>query len=251
MNQRSHWDGIGSNYQDEIFDVFKSDRNSRLKYYFEKHSNPKSKAIDFGCGVGKAFPYLSPAFSSVLGIDISSELLSIARLGKFSNVTCKRADLTSRNLVFPPTDFVFCCNVIMLPELDKNIAMIRNIHKALSSNGTAVIVVPSLESVMFSSWRLMEWYKKEGVNPSEIPASELSYYKGSKREILQGIIYIDKIPTKHYSESEIRVLFSEAKLNITALEKLEYEWNTEFDSPPSWMKAPYPWDWLIEIKKLK
>ena len=139
----------------------------------------------------------------------------------------------------------------MLPEIDKNVAMIRNIYRALRINGSALIVVPSLESVLFSSWRLIDWYKKEGVSPEEILNSEMKYFKASKRDILQGIIHIDNVPTKHYSEPEIQVLFNDAGLTITAIEKLEYHWDTEFDSPPAWMKAPFPWDWLIECKKTK
>ncbi len=251
MNQRTHWDKIGARYNGEIFDVFKSDKEKRLPGYFKKHANATHRAIDFGCGMGKAFPYLAPAFASVLAIDISAELLSIAKLGPYRNIQYKRADLTSRNLIFPPTDFVFCCNVIMLPEPEKNVSMIKNIHKALTSHGTALIIIPSMESVLFSSWRLIDWYRREGVDPADIPASELSYYKAPKRDLVQGIIHIDGVPTKHFSESEIKVLFGEANLAITAIEKLEYEWNTEFDEPPTWMKAPYPWDWLIECKKTK
>ena len=249
MNQKTHWNNIGHNYDGEIFDVFKSDKEQKLPFFFKKHANGNHFAIDFGCGMGKAFPYLAPAFNKLLAIDISSELLSIAKLSPFGNIVYKRADLTSRNLVFPPADFVFCCNVIMLPEAEKNTAMIRNVYKALRTTGNALIVLPSLESVLFSSWRLIQWYKKEGVDPVNIPDAELNYYKASKRDIIQGIIHIDRVPTKHYSEPELHVLFQDAGLKITAIEKLEYQWNTEFDSPPSWMKAPYPWDWLIECRK--
>ncbi len=251
MNQQTHWDGIGKKYDGEIFDVFKSDKLKILPRYLKKHGNNTNRAIDFGCGMGKAFPYLAPAFKDVLAIDISSELLKIARQSPYKNISYKRADLTSKRLRFPPVDFVFCCNVIMLPEIEKNVAMIENVHKALRINGTALIVLPSLESIFFSTWRLIDWYKKEGVNSDEIPNSELDYYKASKRDILQGIVHIDKVPTKHYSEPEIQVLFSETKLKVTAVKKLEYHWATEFDSPPNWMKAPYPWDWLVECKKTK
>ncbi len=251
MNQEAHWNNIGRGYDGEIFDVFKSDKNQKLSVYFKKHANALHHAIDFGCGMGKAFPYLATAFSKVLAIDISTELLSIAKLTPYKNIVYKRADLTSHNLVFPPTDFIFCCNVLLLPEADKNVAILKNMYKALRVNGTSLIVVPSLESVMFSSWRLIDWYKKEGVLPEEIPPSELNYYKAGTRDLLQGIVHIDKVPTKHYSESELQVLLHEAKLVITAIEKLEYHWQTEFDSPPDWMKAPYPWDWLIECKKVK
>ena len=95
---------------------------------------------------------------------------------------------------------------------------------------------------------MMEWYGKEGVSGYEIPNSEFGYYKGSKRDIVQGIMNINGVPTKHYLESEIQVLFANAKLAVTAIDRVEYDWNTEFSEPPSWMKEPYPWDWLVECK---
>lgn len=251
MNEKKHWDNIAASYNTEIFDVFKSDSRKILPRYFKKHANRKHIAIDFGCGTGKAFSFLAPAFRSVLAIDISSGVLSFAKQNPYSNITLKRMDLSRPGLKLEPADFIFCCNVIMLPEIRKNEAMLRNVHRSLKVNGSALLVMPSLDSILFSTWRLIDWYRKDGVSPDEIPASEISYFKGSKRDILQGIVHIDNVPTKHYSESELRVLFQRAGLTITALEKLEYDWNTEFAAPPEWMKGPYPWDWLIECKKEK
>ena len=249
MNQEKHWNKIGGKYEGEIFDVFKSDKNKVLTSYFRKHAKDTHHAVDFGCGVGKAFSYLSPAFEEVLALDISDECLSIARSKPYANISFKQADLSRSSVRLPVVDFVFCCNVIMLPEVEKNRLMFRNIAKALRPGGSALIVVPSLESIMFSSWRLINWYKKEGVKPEQIPESELKYFSAPKRSIIEGIIHIDGVPTKHYSDPELRVLMDEAGLAITALERLEYDWNTEFPFPPSWMKAPYPWDWLVECKK--
>jgi predicted SAM-dependent methyltransferase len=137
----------------------------------------------------------------------------------------------------------------MFPALEMNYTMIKNIHRALNPSGIALLVVPSLESVLFSSWRLISLYQKEGVKSSDIPTDEFDYFKATKREIVQGIIYIDGVPTKHYLEEEIRVVFEDADLEVTAIEKLEYNWETEIDSPPAWLKNPYPWDWLIECKR--
>jgi hypothetical protein len=136
----------------------------------------------------------------------------------------------------------------MLPEIEKNEVMIKNIQRSLRPGGPALLVLPSLESILFSTWRLIDWYRKEGVAPDKIPATEFNYFRESKRDILRGIIQIDGRPTKHYSQGELEVLFSRAKLQITALEKIEYDWNTEFSSPPAWMREPYPWDWLVECK---
>jgi SAM-dependent methyltransferase len=251
MNQEKHWNEIAAHYEDEIFDVFQSDKNKVLHRYFRKHANHTHKAIDFGCGVGKAFPYLSPSFKHVQAIDISADCLSIAKQNSYSNISYKRLDLSRKNLRLPTADFVFCCNVIMLPEIEKNEVMYKNIQRSLKKDGHAVIVIPSMESIMFSSLRLIDWYRKEGVKPSEISPDELNYFKGSKVDILQGLVHINGVPTKHYSQPELEILLASAGLTITAIEKLEYEWSTEFASPPRWMQSPFPWDWLIECKRMK
>jgi SAM-dependent methyltransferase len=249
MNQKQHWDGIATHYEDEIFDVFQSDKNRVLPKYFKKHADPSHTAIDFGCGVGKAFQYLSPSFKQLLAIDISAECLSIAKRNSHQNIIYKCLDLSKKNLRLAKSDFIFCCNVIMLPEIEKNEVMFKNIQNSLKKEGSALVVIPSMESILFSSWRLIDWYRKEGVKPAAIPSRELNYFKGSKVDILQGLVHINGVPTKHYAQPELEILFKLAGLTITSMEKLEYEWKTEFSSPPRWMQSPFPWDWLVECKK--
>ena len=249
MNEQALWNAIAPTYNDEIFDVFNSDKNKRLPFYFKKHANKSHHAIDFGCGNGKSFSYLSPIFKSITAVDISKELLAQAKKRPFSNIDFKCLDLTKKNLNLPLADFVFCCNVAMLPEIKKTYAMIDNIQKSLRKGGNALLVLPSLDSVLYSSWRLIDLYGKEGVTPENIPNSEFDYFKASKRDIVKGIIYIDGRPTKHFGQSELEVVFRDAGLTVTAIDKVEYEWDSEFAEPPKGMQGPYPWDWLVECKK--
>jgi SAM-dependent methyltransferase len=249
MNQERHWNTIGERYKDEIFDVFTNDKNQVLQRYFKKYANSKHTAIDFGCGIGKAFSYLCPLFGKVIGTDISSKLLAQAKKQPFKNIEIIKADLAKPSKPFTPASFAFCCNVIMLPEADKNAGIFRTIQQSLKKEGRAIIVIPSIESMMFSSWRLIDWYKQEGVEAKAISSSELNYFKGSKRDLVQGKVYIDGVPTKHYSREELEVITQKAGLTITAIEKIEYNWDTEFAEPPAWMGAPYPWDWMIECRK--
>lgn len=250
MNQESHWNNIASHYDDEVFDVFKSDQNQILQKYFKKHANPEHEVIDFGCGIGKSFEYLAPAFKKILAIDISEECLVQARNNPYTNITYKRMDLTGKNLRLPQTDFALCCNVAILPEVEMNKAIIRNISKTLKPGGVGIVVIPSIESILYASQRVIDWYKKEKVKPNDIPDTEFDYFKKSKRDIVQGIMTINGVPTKHYLATELHVWFEENGLTITALEKLEYSWKTEFASPPAWLQAPYPWDWMVECKKV-
>jgi hypothetical protein len=45
------------------------------------------------------------------------------------------------------------------------------------------------------------------------------------------------------------VVFKNCGLTITAVDKVEYDWDSELASPPDWLKEPYPWDWLVECRK--
>lgn len=249
MQEEKHWNKIANKYEDEVLNAFESDKEKKLASYFKKHANKKHSAIDFGCGIGNGFHYLSPSFKKILAIDISQNCIDIAKEKSFANIEFKRMDLTERNLRLSPVDFVLCSNVAIFAEVEKNYDILRNVSKALKKKGSALFVVPSLESTMFYAWRMIDWYRKEGVSPNKIPESEFNYYRKDVRDILQGIVEIDGRPTKHYSHAELQVIFSEAKLEVTAIERLEYDWKTEFSNPPKWMKDPYPWDWLIECTK--
>jgi SAM-dependent methyltransferase len=249
MNEELHWNKIAPTYNDQIFDVFKSDRKKILGKYFKKYGNTNHSAIDFGCGNGKAFEYLSPLFKEVRGYDISQRLLDQAKQRPFKNTKVKQLDLTAKRLGIAPAEFGFCCNVAMLPDIEKTHTMIKNLQVAIKPGGAAVFVLPSLDSVLYASWRLIGLYKKEGIALNDIPNSEFDYFKASKREIVEGIIYIDGVPTKHFGQSEIHVVFKDAGFTSVKVDKVEYDWDSELASPPGWLKDPYPWDWLVECKK--
>jgi SAM-dependent methyltransferase len=245
MNEEKHWNRIAPTYNEEIFDVFQSDTKKVLAKYFKKHANPELNAFDFGCGNGKAFSYLAPRFKTVFGLDISQKLLNQAKTLNIANVHLQQADLT-KNIKLRKADFIFCCNVAILSEVETNVAILKNIRKTLKAGGNAVVVIPSLESMIFSAWRMIDWYKKEKVKPGEIDASEFSGFAGKKIDILQGLVSINGVTTKHYTQQEIEVLFPRCGLAVSNIEKIEYDWSSEFDKPPKWMNAPYPWDWLVE-----
>ncbi len=249
MNEENHWNKIADSYQDEVLNAFQSDKDKKLARYFKKHGNKKHTAIDFGCGIGNGFHYLSPLFKSILAVDISQNCLDIASQKGYKNVSYKQMDLTKSTIRIPTAEFVLCSNVAIFADLEMNYAIFRNVSKVLKSKGNALFVVPSMESTLFYAWRMIDWYRREGVKTEDIPDSEFDYYKGSKRDLLQGIVQIDGRPTKHYSHSELQVIVKEARLEVAAIERLEYDWTTEFSEPPKWMKDPYPWDWLIECRK--
>lgn len=249
MNEQAHWNRIGHQYNEEIFDVFASDRKKILPGYFSKHQNKKGTAIDFGCGNGKAFRFLSPRFKEVFGSDISENLLKDAATRNYPNVKLFHRDLTKKETGLPKADFIFSCNVIMLPDAAANQQMFLNVSNLMKRSAAALLVVPSTESMLFTSWMLTELYRQDGIPHKDIDPDEFSYFQGRRSEIASGIFYIDGVPTRHYTAPELEVITSSVGLKITALERLEYNWDSELADPPKNLKSPYPWDWLVECRK--
>lgn len=250
---KNYWNRVALTYEEEIFDVFSNNKGMVLQQYLLKHATPNGTAIDFGCGVGKAFRYLSPSFKQVLAFDISKNCVATAtqvvKDKGYTNISVKQKDLAVNRLKLPSCNFACCVNVVMLPALDKNRAILKNMFTTLKKGGAAVIVVPSLESKLYTASQLLRWHRKDGTAEKEIPASEFNHISTKPKETAQGLVKIDTEPTKHYLREEIMALFSDIGFSVTAIEKLEYNWTTEFATPPKWMKEPLPWDWLIECRK--
>jgi len=252
MNDALHWNSIADNYDKEIFNVFKSDKKRKLKKYVMKYANKKNTAIDFGCGVGKALPLLSPLFKEIIGIDVSKKCIAIAKSSPYKNVSFKEADLAAKKIDVPTVDFAFCCNVAMSDDINRNLRIVNNVLSALNKGGVAVFVLPSMESVTHSAMSLINWYQKEGIGMSEIPSEEFNHFiSRTPKQVHEGIVNIDNVPTKHYLFTELYALFNTGNFSMQLLDRLEYGWDTEFESPPTWMQAPYPWDWVVEVKRNK
>jgi len=246
------WNKTADNYDKKIFNVFQNDKKNKLKKYIRKYANKGSTAVDFGCGVGKALPLLAPFFKEIIGVDVSKKCIAIAKSSPYKNVSFKEADLAGKKINVPSVDFAFCCNVAMSDDIKRNYRIIKNVLNSLNKGGVALFVLPSLESASLSSWRLVSWYDKEGVDLGDIPKNNLIHLNVNRqKEIMEGIVMIDKVPTKHYLITELYSIFNSENFVLQKLDRLEYGWETEFDSPPAWMQAPYPWDWVIEAKRIK
>lgn len=252
MTEAIHWDKIAKTYEEEIFDVFKSSKKGKLKGIVQKYAGKGKFAVDFGCGTGKALPLLAPLFYKVLAVDISQKCLDIAKTAGYKNVEFERVDLAAPKNKIPPADFAFCCNVAIGDNNKRNFSILRNVLKSLKKGGTAVIVIPSLESASFSAMQMLKVYESEGVKHHDIPKEEFDHLTPAQHELIQkGIFHIDGHPTKHYLFAELYSFLNAGNFEIQNIDRLEYSWDTEITSPPKWLRDPYPWDWVVEVKRVK
>lgn len=246
-----YWDRVAQTYDDEIFDSINLDLNGIVERRVEQYQSPDYLAGDFGCGVGKYLPLLARCFKKVYAIDHSEELLKVARstCARQANIRFMRSDLARAKLRIPKIRFAVCANVLIAPDRKKRQSILRNIHRYQPRGGHVLLLVPSTESVLFTNVRLIEWNRRAGFRGNDVMSESLTATATSTAELLKGTIPIQGVLTKHYLREEVMLMLDGVGYEPISVDKLEFAWDNEFDSPPSWMKGPYPWDWLLVARK--
>ncbi|MDX6766339.1 MAG: class I SAM-dependent methyltransferase [Candidatus Methylacidiphilales bacterium] len=249
---RRYWEEKGRAYDAEIFDVYAEDRKGVVAAAIRRTLRKSDRAADLGCGTGKALPLLAPRALSVEAVDLSESCLRKARhfADAWKNITFRRADL-ARERVSGRLDFVLNVNVLIMPDAGVRQAILRHIAVRLKRGGRLLLVVPSLESSLWVARRLYDWELKDGRTPAQARRG-VQRLLGDRFRVglADGLVPIDGVPTKHFLAPELSSVLAAVGLELRGLEKVEYAWRTEFEDPPSWMRAPYPWDWLVRAVRV-
>jgi 2-polyprenyl-3-methyl-5-hydroxy-6-metoxy-1,4-benzoquinol methylase len=248
--QRQYWEKIAPSYNEEIFDVLQNDEKAIIRSAIKKIASPRKTVVDAGCAIGKWLPVLSPFFKKVIATDISAKNLAIAEKAHahLTNVEYCRMDMSAGKLRLPPSDTVVCINAVLSASLKKRQAFFHNLSSCLKKGGHLVLVVPSLESWLLTRIIQHQWKIDKALFNERLGGNE-----AIKRylDIRQGNVEIDGVATKHYLKEELQLLLSKEHMELTAVKKIEYSWNTEFLKPPKWLDQPRPWDWLVVAIKNK
>ncbi|MET0634916.1 MAG: class I SAM-dependent methyltransferase [Chitinophagaceae bacterium] len=246
--ERKYWEKIAPSYEEEIFDVLKQDKKELIRHAIQSRASKNQKVVDAGCAVGKWLPVLSPLFSQVTAVDISSRNLAIAqkKYSHLTNIIYQRADLSSARITMKGYDMAICINAVLSDSLIKRARFFNQLSKAVRRNGYLILVVPSLES-----WLLSRIIQKQYKIDATLFRQKISDTEAASRyrNIQQGNVEIDEVATKHYLGPELQLTLSKAGFEMEEQHKVEYDWHTEFVAPPSWLKEPMPFDWLCVCRK--
>lgn len=245
---RKYWETIAPKYETEIFDVLRNDTSGSIVTAIEAMASPEKTVIDIGCAVGKWIPVLAPKFKHVIAADISAKNLQIAKekYPEYENVEYSRMDFSADDLTVTPCDAAICINAILTGSLEKRINFFQSLSLCLHAGGELVLVVPSLESKLYTNIIADRWNVDDADNDI-LPKGKEATQKVSN--IRQGVTDIDNVPTKHYLGEELHLLLTLEGFEVTNIKKINYGWGTEFHKPPKWLKEPYPWDWMCTARK--
>lgn len=145
-----------------------SDRNytyqtiTKLSKIFLKS---KGAVLDVGCGVGTISLYLASKGHDVIGIDISSRAIKLAKSSAkqigFKYLKFENSDVSTLNkFAVKKFDYVICSEVIEHVKDDKQ--LLKDIYKLLKPGGVLVLSTPSINAPLYRWGYLDEFDKNVG-----------------------------------------------------------------------------------------
>ena len=240
------WDEAAHGYREQFHSVFDRDRGNVVQSCIEQVASAGPAAADLGCGVGLWLAALAQRFERVTAVDISRRSLAQARrqAQAFDHVRYVQADLTKPGVRLPRVDVVLSVNAIIMPSESKRAAFWSNLQRCVRRGGKLVLITPALESAMMVNHRLAQWHRRDGASHAQAWRDEGGAKATTLADLRRGILAIDHTPTKFHMKEELAMLLDEHRFVVESINKVEYDWTSEFESPPRWMRGPYPWDWL-------
>lgn len=145
-----------------IFEEYKDPvLNRRLTWvlrYFKQCTEKRAlnMLLDLGCGQGEYFSLLTKENMKIIGFDISSEDLKIAKTrskqaGGNYNCDFIKGDLTYLPFINEAFDVILCLSV--LEHLNKPENLVQEIKNLLKNEGIVIINVPWLWDILFHPMR--------------------------------------------------------------------------------------------------
>ena len=247
-----HWKQEAERFEKEFFNPYTHDWGRMIRRQIDQLASRRKAAADFGCGAGRLLPYLAKRFREVYGLDRSPRYLKTAgkRCAGEKNVHLLRMDLGKPAPGLPRVEVGVSVNAAIEPGHAERHAFLRNISDALLPGGFLALVVPSVESVLYTAFRHIQWNLQEGLSHRAALADANAADALSPASIRDGVIKNADARQKHYLREELLVTLRDLGLEVKELEKVQYPWDTEFIHPPGWMKEPYPWDWFVLAQKV-
>lgn len=142
------WNKASKNYDktEERFEyIHKKARENTKKHLKDSHI-----VMDYGCGTGTASCEFSSLVKKIQGIDISSEMIRIAKekavVSKIENVTFEKADLFEDKFQDESFDVILAFN--MLHTVSNPQDIVHRINDLLKPEGLLISITPCLGQKM-------------------------------------------------------------------------------------------------------
>jgi SAM-dependent methyltransferase len=154
-----------------------------LEFAFHEFGDVSGKTVlDYGCGKGENSLPLAARGARVIGLDVSEDLLGLARTrlaihGLGSGATFLAG--SAHDLPLPDGSVDAVMGIAILHHLDLGLAS-REVHRVLRPGGVAVFQEPVRNSRVLKTLRAMIPYRSEDVSDFERPLTDAELRQFSK-----------------------------------------------------------------------
>jgi len=189
-------------YYDVIYKERFKEKTKEEVTFIQNFLHKKATLLDIACGTARHLIELKTKGYEVMGIDLSSNILQIAR-NKIKNLKLNikliQADMKNLPLLTQSVDMIIClfssfCHLVTQDDQQKGV---NEIYRVLKDEGIVILDVANWH------WLIKQW-NKEGKKIGIIPGTQKVTVHLEDRHIDKPL----RIKLHHYTVEDLRKLFS-------------------------------------------
>jgi len=216
FSERRHFDKLAKMYDEnygyggKFFEYKKVKKLQPLIRYSREMGKKRLSILEIGCGTGEYTQNLAQIFpkSEIVGIDISPEILKIAKqkCKKYKNIRFRVA--SAYQLPFKKAHFDLICGFYIAHHLNLQ-QMFKSVSQFTKKGGMAYFVEPNILNPAVYLIKNVPWLKhKAGDSPDETAINPFTINKYLPPELrLHQVVYSEYLPPFSMITADKLILF--------------------------------------------
>lgn len=248
--ESSDWDRIARKYHDEVISPFQKGIRNPLLSEIEKARGSRKVVADLGCGLGDLLNTLSNNFGKVYAIDFSHAMIEAAKKkAKAKNVKFLVMDMRNLSKFENLFDVAISSNSILFPEADSVKSTLSAIRTSLKESGVFLGIFPSMESILYQGFLIMERQHNKISDETKATASAKRIFESKKYDFVSSTFKEDGCVQKFYYIFELKERLREAGFRNVKISKVLYPWRDDIGGHEVFAGKPRMWDWFVFARK--
>jgi SAM-dependent methyltransferase len=252
MNEQADsWSRIAADYEQEFIDPDLPEVRNPVRLALAKLKDTASKTVaDLGCGIGPLLPFLAQRFNRVLAIDFAEKMLERAkeRCRGVRNIEFFRRTLTDLAPLQGQLDVAVAVNSFVMPDLGQVDAALRAVHGALKPGGRLIGIVPSIDSVHYMTFLLVDRARRAGMPEAKARQNAAAHAEHKLFDFAFGDFQMRGIRQHFWQPFEIPLRLGNAGFKGIRVKKVRLAWR-QFACDKDLAGYPAPWDWFFGARK--
>ena len=217
---KAHWNDLANRFDASVFDIAANETSGNLGERIRTIGETHQTAGDFGCATGATTALLSRHFDRVVAVDFAEKLLTAARKRvRGDNVDFIQSDLSRKTELPFKVGASFCFNALIHPAAKKRRQIAESVFRNTETGGSALFVVPSLESYLRIYQTVIECRVQQGEKRRKATRSVSRTAEKEIYSLVEGICNMGGAATKHFMQDEIGQLVSDVGFDVTSRRK--------------------------------